>query len=121
MLFADDIILTSFYVRGFQTQIDTLKQFAEKFWMSVNLSKTKIIIFRNGGFLGASEKWWFNKALNRYKYLGMHFSTKLSLTQTVSELASATKASTNSKCACNKGKGENGTNTPVSVETGTCK
>ena len=64
--------------------------------MSVNLSKTKIIVFRKGGFLGPNEKWWFgNKALevvNHYKYFGMHFSTKLSLTQTVSVLA--TKART---------------------------
>ncbi|WP_419586745.1 hypothetical protein, partial [Thiolapillus sp.] len=49
-------------------------------------------------FLGANEAWWFgNEAIevvNCYKYLGLHFTTKLSLTQAVSELATKAKART---------------------------
>ena len=48
--------------------------------------------------MGANEVWWFgNEAIqvvNCYKYLGLHFTTKLSLSQTVSELATKAKART---------------------------
>uniref|UniRef100_UPI003AF4937F reverse transcriptase family protein n=2 Tax=Thiolapillus sp. TaxID=2017437 RepID=UPI003AF4937F len=98
MLFADDVILTSYCVKGLQTQINILKQYADSFSMTVNMCKTKIIVFRKGGFLGANEAWWFgNEAIevvNCYKYLGLHFTTKLSLTQAVSELATKAKART---------------------------
>lgn len=98
LLFADDVVLTSYCAKGLQTQINLLKQYADKFLMSVNLSKTKIIVFRKGGFLGAKEAWWYGDqkidVVNSYKYLGLHFSTKLSLTQSVAELAAKAKIRT---------------------------
>ena len=51
MLFADDVILTSYYVKGLQTQINLLKQYADNFSMTVNMQKTKIIVIRKGGSL----------------------------------------------------------------------
>jgi hypothetical protein len=98
LLFADDVILSSYCARGLQCQINILREFAERSAMTVNLSKTKIIVFRKGGFLGHNEKWWYGKeeieVVNSYKYLGLHFTTKLSLTQTISELATKAKART---------------------------
>ena len=46
MLFADDVILTSYCVKGLQTQINLLKQYADNISMKINMHKTKIIIFR---------------------------------------------------------------------------
>ena len=57
MLFADDVLLTSYCVADSQRQIDVLKHFADNFSMTVNMSKTKIIVFRTGGFLAADEVW----------------------------------------------------------------
>ena len=57
MLFADDVLFASYCVAGLQRQIDILKHFADNFSMTVNMSKTKIIVFRKGGFLAASEVW----------------------------------------------------------------
>jgi len=98
MLFADDVILASYCATGLQTQINILKQYADSFSMTVNLSKTKIIVFRKGGFLGAREVWWYGdkqiEVVNNYKYLGLCFSTKLSLTQAISELATKAKQRT---------------------------
>ena len=56
--------------------------------MTVNLHETKIIVFRKGGFSGADEIWWFGdeavEVVNCYKYVGLHFTSMLPLTQTVS-------------------------------------
>ena len=98
ILFADDVALTSFSIAGLQKQIDILKSFADNFDMCVNMSKTKIIVFRKGGFLAEKERWTYGNELievvNSYKYLGMSFTTKLSLTQAVSDLAVKAKART---------------------------
>ena len=98
MLFADDVILTSYRVKGLQIQINLLKQYAQNFSMTVNMHKTKIIVFRKGGFLGANEIWRYGneviEVVNCYKYVGLHFTTKLSLTQTVNEFATKAKSRT---------------------------
>ena len=62
--------------------------------MTVNMCKTKIIVFRKGGFILANEVWLFGNEAIEAVNLGLHFTTKLSLTQTVSELATKAKART---------------------------
>jgi len=71
MLFADDVILTSYYIKGFQTLINLLKQYADNFSMTVNMQKTKIIVFRKGGSLSVYTD------LNRPKWLAFFWSTSL--------------------------------------------
>ena len=50
--------------------------------MRVNLSKTEIIVFRNGGPLQKNETWKINNKLIKvksvYKYMGLLFTPKLS-------------------------------------------
>ena len=76
MLFANDVLLTSYCVAGLQRHIDVLKHFADNFSMTVNMSKTKIIMFRKGGFLAANEVWRYGEeeveVVNSYKYLGLY-------------------------------------------------
>ena len=65
--------------------------------MDVNLSKTKIMVFRNGGYLRKYEKWFFTgqrvESVKHYNYLGMLFSSRLSWSPAKSNLAAkATKA-----------------------------
>ena len=59
------------------------------------MDKTNIMIFRKGGHLSKHEKWFYGinevRVVNSYKYLGMIFSTKLSLNYAWEE-------------SCNKGK-----------------
>ena len=73
------------------------------------MSKTKIIVFRKGGFLAANEVWRYGdeeiEVVNSYKYLGLYFTTKLSLTQAVGDLAA---------------KAKNQPDTQMSVETRKC-
>ena len=77
MLFANDVLLTSYCVAGLKRQIDILKHFADNFSMTVNMSKTKIIVFRKGGFLASNEVRRYGddevEVVNSYKYLGLYY------------------------------------------------
>ena len=48
----------------------------------VNLDKSNIIVFRNGGHIALCEKWKYDdsplKIVNVYKYLGVYLSARLS-------------------------------------------
>ena len=53
----------------------------KKWKLRVNLSKSKIIVFRNGGYLSRSERWWHDSeridVVTYYSYLGVVFSSRL--------------------------------------------
>ena len=61
-------------------------------------------MFKNGGFFAASEVWRYDDedvdVVNSYKYLGLYFTTKLSLTQAVGELAAKAKVRTSQILKC---------------------
>jgi hypothetical protein len=83
LMFADDLSLLSFSPAGLQNQLNNLYKIVGKFGLTVNLDKTKIIVFRNGGHLSKYEHWYYGKqkieVVNSYKYLGLDFTTRLSL------------------------------------------
>ena len=60
MLFADDISLMSDTPRGLQHAIDVLNAKAAQYGLKININKTKVIVFRKGGFLNKDEKWVLN-------------------------------------------------------------
>ena len=72
--------------------------------MTVNMSKTKITVFTKGGFLAANEVWRYGdeeiEVVNSYKYLGLYFTTKLSLRQAVGDLAAKAKIRTSQILKC---------------------
>ena len=82
MLFADDIVLLSATIIGLQNQITALYNAAKRLRLQVNLSKTKVMVFRKGGYLPARERWFYGterlEVVNTYRYLGLTFSTRLS-------------------------------------------
>ena len=86
LLFADDIILLSDTVVGLQNQLSALKQEADRLDLVVNLEKTNVMVFRMGGYLSVHERWFYGndeiRVTNTYKYLGLLFTTKLSLRST---------------------------------------
>ena len=92
ILFADDVALLSDSVIGLQTQLNILYNTAKRLDLIVNMEKSNIIVFRNGGHLAANEKWLYGneclKVVNVYKYLGIYFSTRISFTATFEDLAS---------------------------------
>ena len=56
--------------------------------LSINTEKSKVMVFRKGGFLGKNEKWFLEgnevEVVTSYTYLGYTFTTKLSACQGVS-------------------------------------
>lgn len=82
LLFADDIVLLASSPNGLQNQIKNLELASKSLGLTVNLDKTKVMIFRKGGFISAKEKWLFDgkvlEVVNKYKYLGYTLTTKLS-------------------------------------------
>jgi hypothetical protein len=82
LLFADDLLLLSDTVMGLQNQLNVLYDAAVRARLIVNTAKTKVVVFRNGGYLAEREVWFYGgerlEVVGSYKYLGMLFSTRLS-------------------------------------------
>ena len=82
MLCADDIVLLSATIIGLQNQITALYNAANRLRLQVNLSKTKVMVFRKRGYLSARERWFYGterlEVVNTYRYLRLTFSTRLS-------------------------------------------
>ena len=96
LLFADDIVLLSLTPIGLQTQINNLKMAAESLGLVVNLQKSRIMVYRKGGFLGKQERCFFGneqmEVVNNYKYLGYTMTTKLSIEIPLAEFAGKAKS-----------------------------
>lgn len=95
LLFADDIVLLSDTVVGLQNQLNILAHKANDMDLEVNLEKSNIIIFRNGGYISQNEKWFFNgvkmKIVSSYKYLGLVFTTRMTFSNALNDMASRAK------------------------------
>ena len=80
VVFADDIILMSATIAGLQNQLNVLLDCTQRLYLNINLSKTKVMIFRKGGHLSVKEQWVFGnqrlEVVNSCKYLRFVFSTK---------------------------------------------
>ena len=83
LMFADDIALLSSTPVGLQNQLKVLYEVANRLGLLLNLEKTKIVVFRNGGYLARAERWYYGGELvsvaSSYKYLGLKFTTKVCL------------------------------------------
>lgn len=92
-MFADDFAIFAETVNSMQLMINRLANYCRTWNLSVNLAKTKMMIFRNGGGrISRNEQWKYEgeqiEVVREYKYLGVlitanlnmkkHFVTKLS-------------------------------------------
>jgi hypothetical protein len=76
-MYADDLILLSSTPNGLQSKLDILDKYCNDWCLSVNLSKTKIIIFNKAGKKFSENFSFQNKSIDcvqQYKYLGVYFS-----------------------------------------------
>ena len=78
-----------------QCMLNTLEQFYNQWGLVVNMAKTKIIVFRNGGPLTHFEKWYFRgseiEIVSHYKYLEIFFSSQLKWKHALQALNSQAK------------------------------
>ena len=75
LLFVDDLTLLASTVIGLQNQLNALSIAAKRLGLTVNLDKSKVMVFRKGGYLAAKERWFWGdqklEVVNTYKYLGL--------------------------------------------------
>ena len=57
LLFADDIVMFSSTIPGLQKQIHVLESYCDESKLTVNMDKTKVVVFKNGGHISRKEKW----------------------------------------------------------------
>jgi hypothetical protein len=85
-LFADDVAILGDTVVNLQRAINDVETFCKSTGMQLNIDKSEIIIFRNGGPTRSNESWIYNdqriQITNMYKYLGVYFTPKLIWTKT---------------------------------------
>ena len=60
ILFADEIVLLSNTIVGLQQQVNVLRNTAKRLHIVVNFDKSQVVIFRNGGYIAAREKWFYD-------------------------------------------------------------
>ena len=104
MLFADDVVLLTNTAVGLQHQLIFLARNADSLDLTVNLEKSNIVVFRNGGYLARCKKekkniffkWYYKdsvvKVVNAYKYLCVWFSTRLSFSHSSENQKAKAKA-----------------------------
>lgn len=99
LAFADDIVLLAPNAAVLQVMINYLDKYCMKWNLSVNIDKSKIMVFRNGGRPAKIEKWWYRGMLidvvKEFKYLGVLFTSTLNLEQHFKNKVSAAKMALN--------------------------
>ena len=78
MLFADDMVIFGSTPQDLQNSLDMLKSYCDKWSLTVNTSKTKIMVFRKRGSTRQNEKWTYGgdeiDIVNDFNYLGTVFN-----------------------------------------------
>jgi hypothetical protein len=57
LLFVDDLAIASFTSYGLQKKIELVDQYCKNWNLKCNLNKFKIMVFKKGGKLKATERW----------------------------------------------------------------
>lgn len=91
LMFADDVGLFSDTIVGLQKQLDELHKYCLEWKLSVNVEKTKIVVFKNGGILAKREKWFYDsqpiEIVNAFAYVGLNFTARMSLSKMSEHMA----------------------------------
>ena len=91
LMYADDIVLFGDTVLELQKKINILEKFCHMWGMEVNLTKTQVIVFRNGGKTSKSKRFPFKsntvKIITYYRYLRLIFSSINTWSKALSALA----------------------------------
>ena len=79
LMFADDLVIISESAVGLQNCLSKLQLYCDKWSLSINTDKTKVMIFNKGGHRISRHRFTLNDSLieivQRYCYLGIVFSS----------------------------------------------
>lgn len=99
LLYADDIVLLAEEPEVMSSMIEKLDSYCQLWNMHINLSKSKMMVFRNGGRLGRHENWKFRgydiEIVPEYNYLGVILTPRMTFTRHIQ------KRNNEAKCAIN--------------------
>jgi len=97
--YADDIVLVASHPASLQRMIYVLQEYCELWSLRINVNKSKIVVFKNGGRPAKSERWFLGKepieVVSSYRYLGMTLTSTLSMNQHLKEQVTQCKAGLN--------------------------
>lgn len=100
LLYADDLVIISESSDGLQHMINAFFEYCVLWSLTVNLQKSKIMVFRQGPRLSANLKWKYGEhdidIVNEYKYLGVLLQYNLSFKKHLDEKLSTSKLAINS-------------------------
>ena len=86
LLYADDGVLLAETSTGLQSGLDILYRYCTRWKSPLNVTKTKILVFRARDKFSFSDKWYYNgnelEIVDFFPYLGMVFSYTGSFAQT---------------------------------------
>ena len=94
LMFADDMAIFSTSAKGLQTGLDNLRDYCSKWGLTVNINKTKVVVFRKGGRMG-KERWFLNdqqlEVVQTFKYLGCELSSTGSFAHCITSLINSSR------------------------------
>ena len=95
LLFADDVALVADTVIGLQRQLNVLSSYSDEWKIKVNVKKTKILVFKKGGQLARTERWYYKgemvETVSGFTYVGHYFTSKMSMYKMSESTASKAK------------------------------
>ena len=95
LMFADDTVLFSGSREGLQAGITSLYEYFRKWALTVNVHKTKIVVFRKGGKLSVKDSWKYGnidvEVVSSFKYLGFSISSGGSFAGTIQNLTNSAR------------------------------
>jgi hypothetical protein len=91
LLYADDTVIFGESAESLQNALNSFETYCDKWNLTVNTNKTKVMVFRKGGRLKELPKFMFKnrelEVVNNFKYLGITFTPTGSFTATKLSLA----------------------------------
>lgn len=91
-MYADDMVIFSETAHELQEMLNTLYSYTSVWDITVNVQKTKIVIFRNGGKIHNCERWHLNgepiEVVDSFIYLGLLLQYNGKFNNTQKQLAS---------------------------------
>ena len=95
LMYADDMVLFSETKEGLQEGLNNLHDYCSAWGLTLNATKTKVVVFRKGGRLSRNCVFEYGRTnieiVSYFKYLGIYFSTSGSFSYGIQELVKSAR------------------------------
>ena len=95
LMYADDMVLFSETKEGLQEGLNNLHDYCSAWGLTLNATKTKVVVFRKGGRLSRNCVFEYGRKnieiVSYFKYLGIYFSTSGSFSYGIQELVKSAR------------------------------